>query len=464
MRIRGKRMSRRLSAASAVLGLMLVGIGGTPAYAESIRARQWHLDAMHAEEMWKTSTGRGITVAVIDSGVDDSLADLKGQVLDGKDYSGQRGDEHTDLVGHGTGIAALIAATGARGPADGSYGLAPGVKILPIRMRYNTEDFGQVDEGAEYSRVLSKAIRYAAESQARVINISMALPNSPGRQNVNTPSLSSAVRYALSKDKLIFAGVGNDGDKSNLLEYPAATPGVVGVGAADEKGKVASFSETGPQVDLVAPGTEMVHACPGGSEVCKSNGTSTSTAIASASAALIWSKHPTWTNNQVLRVMLNTATKPADGAKRSDYVGYGGVRPRIALKNPGNPGPADKYPLPDLAAAAAAKSPSPQASEATGSAGGGKGDSEPQATAARSNGGNTALWIGLGIAAAALLGAGIGIPVIRSRRRPTPVPAAPPAYQPYAHPQQQHPSFRPPQGHATGAPTDGTPPAPGHHP
>ncbi|MBC2867689.1 type VII secretion-associated serine protease mycosin [Streptomyces mexicanus] len=459
---------------SAVLGILLVAMGATPAYAESVRARQWHLAAMHAEEMWKVSTGRGITVAVIDSGVDDSLADLRGQVLDGKDYSEQRGDEHTDVDGHGTGIAALIAATGARGPDIGSYGLAPGAKILPIRMRYNTEDYGQVDTGAEFSRVLSKAIRYAADSQAQIINMSLGNSDSPGRRNVGTPELASAVRYALAKGKLLFAAVGNSGDKSNFLEYPAATPGVVGVGAADENAKVAAFSQRGPQVDLVAPGVDMVHACHGGSEVCKSYGTSDSSAIASASAALIWSKHPDWTNNQVLRVMLNTASKPVGGEKRSDYVGYGGVRPRVALENPGDPGPPDVYPLPDLAAAASA-SPSPTASKPTGSAGEARNDDRPEATAGsqKSDASHTSLWIGLGVAAAALLGAAISVPVLRARRRrstptPTAPPMPPPAYQPYQHyanPPQQYPPFGAPHGHVTGAPAEGAPPPyPGQQP
>ena len=88
------------------------------------------------------------------------------------------------------------------------------------------------------------------------------------------------------------------------------------------------------------------------------HGTSDATALASASAALIWSVHPDWTNNQVLRVMLNTIGGPTDGAKRNDAIGYGIVRPRIALTNPGDPGPADKYPLPDYPVAASA-SPTP---------------------------------------------------------------------------------------------------------
>ncbi|MGW0992898.1 type VII secretion-associated serine protease mycosin [Streptomyces sp. NPDC002520] len=469
MRTSRKRRLRPLPTLSAVLGLLLVGVGAAPAHADSVRERQWHLDAMHAPEMWKSSTGRGITVAVIDSGVDDSVADLKGQVLNGKDYSSQRGDEHTDLDGHGTGIAALIAATGARGSLNGSYGLAPGAKILPIRMRYATEDYGQLDSKAEFSRVLSQAIRYAADSRAQIINMSLASSDAPGTHNVGTPELAESVKYALSKGKLLFAGVGNNGDKDNSLMYPAATPGVVGVGAADKNAKVLPFSETGDQVDLVAPGSDMVHACPGGSEVCKSRGTSDAAAIASASAALLWAKHPDWTNNQVLRVMLNTASKPSGGEKHSDYVGYGGVRPRVALENPGGPGPADEYPLPDLAAAAS-EPPSPGASASTGSTSAGKADNKPGAAASKeSNGDSTPLWIGLSVAGVALLGTAITFSVLRARRRSAPapmptIPPMPPTYAPYGHP-QQFPRSGPPQGRVTStAPAEGAQPHPEQNP
>ncbi|GHG40737.1 type VII secretion-associated serine protease mycosin [Streptomyces albogriseolus] len=462
MRTKSQQTRRPLSWASATLGLLLVGVAATPAHAESVRSMQWHLNVMRADEMWKVSKGAGITVALIDSGVDGSLTDLKGQVLDGKDYSKQRGDEHTDIEGHGTRMAALIAATGARGPLYGSYGLAPEAKILPIRMRYATEDFGQVDGNAEYSRVLSRAIRYAAETDARIINISMGNPNTPGRENVGTPQLASAVRYAIDKGKLIFAAVGNSGDTSNLLEYPAATPGVVGVAAADKDGRVLKSSQRGPQVDLAAPGSDMVNACLAGSQVCKGgSGTSAATALASASAALIWSQHPDWTNHQVLRVMVNTAGKPKSGYDRTDALGYGIVRPRIALKDPGDPGPADEYPLPDLASAA-----SPPPSTETPSSQGNGGDkagtekAEPAASASDDADGSGLPWVALGMGAAALLAAAVAVLTVRARhRRPTPVPAAPPfppSPYPYTPPQQPS-SYDPPPGHIAPPPPGGGP-------
>ncbi|MFH9009745.1 type VII secretion-associated serine protease mycosin [Streptomyces sp. NPDC017943] len=445
----GTRSGR--SAAATVLGMLLVGISAMPAHAESVRAKQWHLDAMRAQEMWKVSTGRGVTVAVIDSGVDDSVADLRGQVLDGRDYSELRGDEHTDLEGHGTGMAALIAATGARGSLNGSFGLAPGAKILPIRMRYWTEKFGQVDGGAEYSRVLTKAIRYAADSDAQIINISMGAPNSSGRRNVSTPELSAAVKYAIDQGKLIFAAVGNTGNTSNFFEYPAATPGVVGVGASDKEAKALPISQRGPQVDLMAPGGDIVNACAGGTQICIGSGTSAASALVSASAALVWSMHPDWTNHQVLRVLLNTAGKPKNGDERTDSIGYGTVRPRVALKTPGDPGPADEYPLPDLAASAA--SPSAEASAPSNSTTppAGAGDTE-RAASGEGDDKNVTWWVAAGAAAAVVIGIAVTLAVLRTRRRRATLTAPPlpplPPYSPYGHHPQQYPPYNPPPGHA----------------
>lgn len=102
---------RRAAGVVALAALMLLGSGATPASAGSTRDKQWFLDAMQAEAMWQTSTGKGITVAVLDTGVDPDNPDLKGRVLDGRDFAppSRSGDEHTDYNGHGTGMAGLIA-------------------------------------------------------------------------------------------------------------------------------------------------------------------------------------------------------------------------------------------------------------------------------------------------------------------------------------------------------------------
>ncbi|MFE7183123.1 type VII secretion-associated serine protease mycosin [Streptomyces erythrochromogenes] len=381
-------------ATAALVGLLLAGVTATPAHAETIRSQQWHLDAMKADEIWKTTTGKGITVAVIDSGVKD-VPELEGQVLAGKDFAtSAAGDERNDVRDHGTSMASLIAGTGKHPTGDGAYGLAPGVKILPIRIPA---------EQALTTPSWAEAIRYAADSDAKIISISQGMASSPESDGAR----AEAVRYALSKGKLIFASVGNSGNSTNEVEYPGATPGVVGVGAVEANGEPSRESQHGPQVDLSAPGVDIVSACSATSGVCKGRGTSAATALTSASAALLWSAHPEWTNNQVLRVLLNTAGKPADGTERNDFVGYGVVRPRIAVPSPGDPGPADVYPLPDLAAAAGGGKPSASAPAAPAPA--------PQA-AEEKKGGSSVLWVGLGLGACVLIGGAVTAVVVRRNR------------------------------------------------
>ncbi|WP_256077082.1 type VII secretion-associated serine protease mycosin [Streptomyces sp. BpilaLS-43] len=366
---------------------------------------------MKADEMWQTSTGEGVTVAVIDTGVDAGNPDLAGRVLKGLNLETElSGDELTDYEGHGTGMAGLISGTGRAIGGNGAFGLAPGAKILPIRMPKAGRAANQAAGDKRLNESLTKAIKYAVDRDAQVINVSMGVSTA-------SEELAEAVKYALERGALVFAAVGNSGGGANSVEYPAGTPGVVGVAAVGKDLRRTEESQFGTQVDLAAPGDEMIHACGGETGFCESHGTSDATALASASAALIWSKYPDWTNNQVLRVLLNTAGGAINGEKRTDAIGYGIVRPRIALKDPGDPGPADEYPLPDLAAAA---SPTPSAEPSAAANGSEKSDeSEKPAAAspASDDGGNAGLWIGLGVGVAVLVGAGVVFGVVRSRRR-----------------------------------------------
>ncbi|MEV1020862.1 type VII secretion-associated serine protease mycosin [Streptomyces sp. NPDC050264] len=420
---------RRGAAATAILGVLLTGTAVGPAHADTTRSQQWFLDAMKAETMWKTSSGKGITVALIDTGVDASNPDLKGRILPGEDLApDESGDETTDWDGHGTGMAGLIVGTGAYGGGNGAYGLAPEAKVMPIRLPDTQKSGSRFEADAKFEDAVSSAIRYAADHDAQIINVSQGITGEAG----DFPKFTKAVEYALQHGALIFAAAGNDGDKGNKIGFPGATPGVAAVGAVGKDLHRASFSTHGPQVDLAAPGVDMVHACGGKTGLCKTEGTSDAAALASASAALLWSQHPSWTNNQVLRVMLNTIGAPTDGAKRNDSIGYGIVRPRIALQNPGNPGPADKFPMSDFPVAA--KSPSSEASKATG---GGVRDDESSAAAAATNddGSNTPLWIGSGVGAALVAVAAVAIAVTRNRKRRSavqpPAYATAPAQQPY---------------------------------
>ncbi|GGT27299.1 MULTISPECIES: type VII secretion-associated serine protease mycosin [Streptomyces] len=385
---------RMRKATSVLVGLLLAGVAATPAHAKTIREQQWHLDAMKADDIWKVSTGKGVTVAVIDSGVA-KIPELDGRLVPGRDFAPDSiaGDEHTDYDSHGTSMASIIAGNG-KGPGgvESAFGLAPDAKIMPLRVNLKGNGFSN-------DTSLVEAIRHAADSEAKVLNLSII-----GWRD--SESLREAVKYAVSKNKLIFAGVGNDGDTA--VQYPAGIPGVVGVGAVGPDGVATKESVRNASVDMSAPGVDIISACTGKSGLCNSHGTSDATALSSASAALLWSAHPEWTNNQVLRVLLNTAGKPTDGVQRNDYIGYGVVRPKVALPAPGDPGPADVFPLPDLAAADAKNSPAPSTTaKAPESA-------APQAEA-KSDSVSGTTWIALGLGACVLVGGAVTAVVVRRR-------------------------------------------------
>ncbi|HET9382144.1 MAG TPA: S8 family serine peptidase, partial [Streptomyces sp.] len=250
---------------------------------------------MKAYDMWKVSTGRGVKVAVIDSGVNADTASLQGQVLSDEVSRSVAYGATEDYDGHGTTMAELIAGTG----ADGSLkGLAPEAKIVPYRIKFdNLTD----KEERNKTATSAQAIRAAADSDVKIINMSFGSPGDDSEEE-------AAIKYAQSKGKLMFAGVGNGGEESGLIDYPAAYPYVVGVAASDEDGSVAKFSDHGNYVDLASPGLNVPSWCDKTfRSYCTGKGTSHATAIASASAALVWSAHPDWTANQVLASLIDTA-------------------------------------------------------------------------------------------------------------------------------------------------------------
>ncbi|MDJ0342329.1 S8 family serine peptidase [Streptomyces sp. H10-C2] len=409
MRSTVKRQRRRAQAVMSVLGSLLV-IGGAiapAASADTMRDRQWYLDRMQSEEMWEVSTGKGITVAVLDSGVLSTAPELTGKVLAGKNFVEPQKDARADPSGHGTAMAMLIAGNGVNN--QGIKGLSPDANILPLTVLGSTQE-----SGTNSAKALIEALRYAADSDARIINMSLGLEGfrlKAGEQD----QIQQAVDYAVHRGKLLLASTGNNGDTGNDVSYPSASLGVAGIGAVDKSSSVAKFSVFGPQVALAAPGDDIPSRCiDGKSGYCRSWGTSQATAIASASAALIWAMHPTWTGNQVLRVLMNTAGKPTEGAVPSRYIGYGTVRPRMAvLGNPGDPGPADVNPL---VATRSPNSPSPSSSASSGS-----GPSKPPtqqaspgttAKAGDGKGISAIVWIAVGVGAVVVIGA-----VLLLRRR-----------------------------------------------
>ncbi|MDI2128188.1 S8 family serine peptidase [Yinghuangia seranimata] len=448
--MRGKRALLGGGLASLMLSVV-TAVAATPANAllEPIRPAQWHLNSWKIEEAWQLSKGDGITVAVIDSGVKADHPDLEGQVLPGPGQG--------DTNGHGTGMASNIAATGRGNGGTGAVGVAPSAKILSLKN----------GAGASTAKDDAAAIRVAADSPAQIISMSFA-----GGFNDDE---AAAVQYALSRGKLLVAGAGNASEQVSPRSYPAAYPGVLGVGAYDQAGNAWSGETQGDWISLAAPGVDIVGACIGPTGYCKSSGTSDATSLTAGVAALVWSAHRDWTANQVIKVLIDSANKP-QGAVPNNALGYGNVSPRKALQWTGDPGPADVNPLVgkrgDQPRAAAAPSGAPQQSAAPAPAG-----SPPPAAAPadkKGDGSNTTLIIGVAVGGVLVLAVVVGL-FVRSRRRrqgppsgpgagsgpPSAYPAAP--YQPQGpYPQQQPYGTPQPPPYANGAgpvpPLQGPPP------
>ncbi len=406
------RTGRWLSTVCSALGALAIASAGLApsAVADDVQSKQWYLDAMAAEELWTASTGEGVKVAVIDTGVNPSTSSLKGQVLVDEVPKSVAYHATNDYDGHGTSMAELIAGTGAGG---GLKGLAPGAKIVPYRIALK-----QLKDKTEKKKSPNslEAIKAAADSDAKIINMSF------GGDIIN-PDEQAAIKYAASKGKLMFAAVGNDGETKNFIGYPAAYPNVIGVSAADKSGNVGKFSESGAYVDLAAPGLGIPAWCDETfRSYCEKEGTSAAAAIASASAALIWSAHPDWTANQVLRVMLDTAGRDWPKDTPSKYLGYGLIRPgQILLDGKGKPGAADIDPITnrkipgasDNTDASASASVSPQPSKNTSD-----GNTAPGASSSKSSDSGTQLWVVLGAVAGVLVIGGSAFAVVRKRRGP----------------------------------------------
>ncbi|MGW8552149.1 S8 family peptidase [Streptomyces tubercidicus] len=300
-----------------VAGALLFGTAPV-ASADQIRKDQWPLRVFGVDDIWTVSTGKGVTVAVIDDPVDGSHPDLKGNVLPGKSFlsGGGPADRPDGEFEHGTAMASLIAGHGhGPGGGDGVKGLAPDAKILPVG----------VDLGAAGTMSYAKPLRYAVDHGAKVVNMSFE------DYADTSPAEKAAVDYARKHDVLVVASSGNTG--SDIPRLPAAVPGVLAVGAMDIDLKVWKRSSYGSHIKLLAPG---VHIRSAGVEdpYRLANGTSDSAAYVSATAALLRSKFPDLTAGQIANRMVKTAVLPDSmkGKKLPDsHYGYGIVNPWQAL-------------------------------------------------------------------------------------------------------------------------------------
>ncbi|MER8087567.1 type VII secretion-associated serine protease mycosin [Streptomyces sp. NPDC087532] len=325
-------MSRR--ARRRVLGAVCAAaafalLPAVPARADAIRDQQWGLQALHTDQVWRTTKGRGITVAVVDTGVDGSLPDLAGQVLPGKDMIGfgaGRGDR--SWARHGTAMAGIIAGHGhGDGHGDGVLGIAPEAKILPVRVILEAADPSRAKARESRGTALADGIRWAADHGADVINLSLGDDSESAHPE---PGEDAAIQYALKKGAVVVASSGNGGEKGDHISYPAAYPGVIAVAAVDRYGTHAAFSTRRWYATVSAPGVDIVVAAPDRRYYVEW-GTSAAAAFVSGAVALVRAAHPGLTPAQIKRLLTETArSAPASG--RDDARGYGIVDPAAAIR------------------------------------------------------------------------------------------------------------------------------------
>ncbi|MFJ8490256.1 type VII secretion-associated serine protease mycosin [Streptomyces sp. NPDC094038] len=317
--------------AYAGLPLLLLLAAAPPATAGQPAAptplsSEWPLDAAHfdASRIWRLSQGAGVTVAVVDTGVNARHPDLAGRVLPGTDATRQAADGRIDLStdSHGTSVAGVVAGSG--GAGRGMAGLAPRATVLPVRV--------SADNAAD-PLALARGIVYAADHGAAVINVSMVT-------TTPDPQVRDAVAYARRHDIVVVAAAGNNGREGNPVTYPAAFPGVVAVSGTTRDGGSWAAGESGSYIALAAPAVDIYSTRNSGGYLT-ADGTSYSAPYVSAAAALLRAAYPAENAGQIIARLIGTADRPGGGSGRDDRFGYGIVDPLKALRAPAPAASAD---------------------------------------------------------------------------------------------------------------------------
>jgi type VII secretion-associated serine protease mycosin len=326
----------RLAAAGALAAVLSAAgvIGQAPASAQGIgqqvRAAELpELREIDVPAAWRVTKGAGVTVAVLDTGVDPSVPDLTGSVTTGPDYTlGADPPGYQPPHLHGTYIASLIAGHGSGpGRTGGVIGVAPDARILSVRVILDDQEpgFAVYNENASYADAIPDGIRYAVSHGASVINMSLG-------GAVPTRDMRLAIADAISRNVVVVASAGNAGTAGGGFtpySYPAAFTGVISVAAVGATGVRATFSDRNASVVISAPGVNVVGAGPGG-EYLSADGTSPASAFVAGVAALIRSKYPGLSPALVTQALIGSARHRPPGGY-SPSTGFGEVDAVAAL-------------------------------------------------------------------------------------------------------------------------------------
>jgi subtilisin family serine protease len=279
---------------------------------DPLAGEQWSNAATRRVQADTTADGAGIIVAVVDSGVAASHEDLAGSVLAGASFlTGDAADRQPGTVdpnGHGTHVAGIIAA---RANGIGVQGVSSGVTILPVRvLRAN---------GAGFSSDIAAGILWAHQQGADIINVSLG---NQGPMPADVGSVIESVTHDTSRGKapsIVVAASGNYG--STVPVWPASSPSVITVGAANLDGNIASFTSTGPALDVVAPGVSIASTCSDGG-YCLMSGTSMATPYVTGTMALARQLDPSLTVDSAL-ARIATTSRDVLSPGRDDASGAG---------------------------------------------------------------------------------------------------------------------------------------------
>jgi subtilisin len=261
----------------------------------------WGVNRIDAERAWNVTRGAGIRVAVIDTGIDTRHQDLSPNIGGGVSFV--PGESYMDGNGHGTHVAGTI---GARQNGSGVVGVAPNCSLYAVKALNN---LGQ----GNYSWIIS-AIIWCVRTKMDVVNMSLGGPT-------HVQALQNACDYAFQKNVLIVAAAGNSGPRDNTVGYPGRYDSVISVSAIDTTGNIANFSSRGHEVDITAPGVNILSTIPGNRYGIK-NGTSMASPHVAGAAALTISSHRFTQAETIRRILLRTADNLGISGRDNEY-GHG---------------------------------------------------------------------------------------------------------------------------------------------